>query len=639
MTQALDMSNIHEISESLMRISRLLHEHTHKLEVAVEGTYAGQTGDPRVSLLMDALLVARKADLELGRNSQALKRLTTQQLSTSSGKGNTAATRAVFERERAELQSNITFLKKQRDEQGILADIARTLNSTLEFDEVLRLVMDRVIEFVSAERGFLMLVDQQTQDLEFKIARDKQARTIPESEFMTAGISRGVVKRTITTLEPLVSDDAKLDASLNGHESIMTFGIRSMMCAPLVVRDHCIGAVYVDSRINANLFSQQHLDLLVAFCNQAAIAIDNARLFADLNRAIQQVQDDKQYMDNIFASIANGVVTIDSRGYVTTFNASAGLILQINNSQAIGRHYTEAFASHAHIGVVDLLRNALEHAELHAHGTFVPSSVDNCIIPNRLNGPFSLNLYVSSLRDTQGAHIGAALVIDDRTEIKRSEAETKKIRGIFERYVHPNVVKQLIRDKNALNLGGETKEISVLFADIRGFTRLSESMPPEAVMDMINRYMRIMCEAIWEEEGTITAFLGDAVMAIFNAPLPQEQHALRAVRAAWKMRMAVQGYQQTHPQERFISFGIGVNTGLATVGNIGSQERMQNYTAIGDVVNVASRLQNNVSDNDILLNDTTYQQVYPYVRTGQPFQLSVKNKATPLTVRYLLGPL
>ncbi|WP_169460903.1 adenylate/guanylate cyclase domain-containing protein [Ktedonobacter racemifer] len=633
------MSNIHEISESLMRISRLLHEHTHKLEVAVEGTYAGQTGDPRVSLLMDALLVARKADLELGRNSQALKRLTTQQLSTSSGKGNTAATRAVFERERAELQSNITFLKKQRDEQGILADIARTLNSTLEFDEVLRLVMDRVIEFVSAERGFLMLVDQQTQDLEFKIARDKQARTIPESEFMTAGISRGVVKRTITTLEPLVSDDAKLDASLNGHESIMTFGIRSMMCAPLVVRDHCIGAVYVDSRINANLFSQQHLDLLVAFCNQAAIAIDNARLFADLNRAIQQVQDDKQYMDNIFASIANGVVTIDSRGYVTTFNASAGLILQINNSQAIGRHYTEAFASHAHIGVVDLLRNALEHAELHAHGTFVPSSVDNCIIPNRLNGPFSLNLYVSSLRDTQGAHIGAALVIDDRTEIKRSEAETKKIRGIFERYVHPNVVKQLIRDKNALNLGGETKEISVLFADIRGFTRLSESMPPEAVMDMINRYMRIMCEAIWEEEGTITAFLGDAVMAIFNAPLPQEQHALRAVRAAWKMRMAVQGYQQTHPQERFISFGIGVNTGLATVGNIGSQERMQNYTAIGDVVNVASRLQNNVSDNDILLNDTTYQQVYPYVRTGQPFQLSVKNKATPLTVRYLLGPL
>ncbi|GHO50183.1 adenylate/guanylate cyclase domain-containing protein [Ktedonospora formicarum] len=637
MSQALEMNNLHEISEALMRISRLLHEHTEKLEVAVEGTYASQVSDPRVKLLMDALLISRTADLELGRNSQALKRYTNQPPASGRGKG--AVTRAVFERERAELQTNITILKKQRAEQDLLADIARTLNSTLEFDEVLTLVMDRVIEFVNAERGFLMLVNPRTRELEFTIARDKQARTIPESEFATAGISRGTVNRVISTQEPLLADDAKMDSSLSGQESILAFGIRSIMCVPLVVRNHCIGAVYVDSRVTANLFRQPHLELLMAFCNQAAIAIDNARLFADLNHAMQQVKEDKQYMDNIFASIANGVVTTDSRGLVTTFNAAAGLILHLNNKPAIGKHYTEVFAPLAQLGLIDLLRNALEHADLHANGTFVPSSVENCIIPNRLNGPFSLNIYVSSLRDTQGEPIGAALVIDDRTELKRSEAEIKKIRGIFERYVHPNVVKQLIRDKNALNLGGETKEISVIFADIRGFTRLSETRPPEAVMDMINRYMRIMSEAIWEEEGTITAFLGDAVMAIFNAPLPQEQHALRAVRSAWKMRMAVQEYQQSWPEERFISFGFGVNTGPATVGNIGSQERMQHYTAIGDVVNVASRLQNNVSDNNILINDTTFQQVYPYVRTGQPFPLPVKNKANPLIVRYLLGPL
>ncbi|MBO0784174.1 MAG: adenylate/guanylate cyclase domain-containing protein, partial [Ktedonobacteraceae bacterium] len=145
------------------------------------------------------------------------------------------------------------------------------------------------------------------------------------------------------------------------------------------------------------------------------------------------------------------------------------------------------------------------------------------------------------------------------------------------------------------------------------------------------------CEAIWEEEGSITAFLGDAVMAIFNAPLPQKMHALHAVRAAWKMRLAVLEYQSSRPQEQHITFGLGVNTGLATVGNVGSQGRLQNYTAIGDVVNVASRLQNSVSDNNILLNDSTYMQVYRYVKAGQPFQMSVKNRETPLTVRYLFG--
>ena len=135
----------------------------------------------------------------------------------------------------------------------------------------------------------------------------------------------------------------------------------------------------------------------------------------------------------------------------------------------------------------------------------------------------------------------------------------------------------------------------------------------------------------------MTAFIGDALMAIFNAPLPQRRHALQAIRAAWKMRLAVLDYQQKHPQEVPISFGFGVNTGLATVGNVGSQERLQNYTAIGDVVNVASRLQNQVSDNNILLNETTYVQVCRHVQTGQPFPLSVKNKAAPLTVRYLFG--
>jgi PAS domain S-box-containing protein len=489
--------------------------------------------------------------------------------------------------------------------------------------------MDQVIDFVHAERGFLVLVNANSGEPEFTIARDKEKSAIPECAFDTASISRGTVKRVIKTRVAELSDDAQLDHA--AQESIMSFGIRSMMCAPLVVRDHCIGAVYVDSRVSANLFGPQHRDLLLAFCNQAAIAIDNARLFSDLHKAIQQVREDKQYMDNIFGSIANGVITTDSSGVITAFNDAASNILGLRTEHMLGKLYSEALQPIVHMGLIEMLRYAPFQ---HEHGTIINQAFEGEISGR---GIVNLNFYVSALRNADGAHIGMALVVDDRTELKRAEAHAREVRNIFERFVHPKVVQQLIHDPVALKLGGETKEISVLFADIRGYTRLSERMVPEEVMNLINRYLKIMCEAIWEEEGTITAFLGDAVMAIFNAPLLQKRHALHAVRAAWKMRLAVLDYQHSQPQEERVSFGLGVNTGLATVGNVGSQGRLQNYTAIGDVVNVASRLQSNVSDNNILLNDTTYMQVYRYVNAGQPFQMTVKNREMPLTVRYLFG--
>jgi len=618
---------LRSINEALRRISSTLHEHTRKLEIAVEGTYANSGGDPRVRLLRDSLNISSMAELELGRLTQTLRRFhATLQLDRQAQN----SSNSISERERETLTTSIKALEKQRTDLETLYEIARTLNSTLDFDEVLCVVMDRVIEVVKAERGFLMLINPADGALQFTIARDKEAHTIPANSF-DYNMSRGIVMRVIKTETPVIADDAQTDDVLREHESIMAYNIRSVMCAPLIVRDNCIGAVYVDSRINTNLFGPKHRDLLLTFCNQAAIAIDNARLFADLNKAIEQVRQDKRYMDNIFSSIANGVITTDSSGIITTFNDRAAQILQLDAMAVVGKHYQDAFKERPQVGLAEMLRWALVQ---HEHGTIVPKDVE-CDIPER--GWVNLSLYVSALRDAQGAHIGMTLVLDDRTELKRSQREVKQIRRMFERYVHPSVVEQLIKDPKAVHLGGETKEISVVFADIRGYTRLSETMPPEQVMNLINRYLTIMCEAIWEEEGTLTAFQGDALMAIFNAPLPEKMHALKAVRAAWKMKMAVLAYQRSRPEETLVSFGFGVNTGLATVGNVGSQERLQNYTAIGDAVNIASRLQSSVSDNNILLNETTYMQVYHHVQVGQAFSLDVKNKARPLKVRFLVG--
>jgi adenylate cyclase len=627
-----------------VRISRTLHEHSRKLEVAVEGTYAGEGGDPRVQLLGDSLRICRTADLELGRINQMAQRtlLSLQEQMdrvfqglpvpgfTPPGQISAQAQKArSFEEERDALNTSIINLEQKRDELATLYEIARMLNSTLGFDEVLRLVMDQVIEVVGAERGFLVLLDPATGDLRFEIARDKQARSIDASAF-NFQISRSTVERVVRTRQLIMtSHDAQVE--LSEAESVLMHGIRSIMCAPLIVRDTCIGAVYVDSRIVAGLFLPKQGDLLMAFCRQAAIAIDNARLFADLNLALRKVEEDKQYMDNIFASIANGVITTDSAGVIIKFNDAAGFILNINPLAVVGRPYQEVFSMRPQVGLSELLQTAFRQ---HEHGTVVPHSVD-CEISGR--GPVNLTLHASSLRDAQGNHIGMALVVDDQTDLRAARAKAEEIRRIFGRFVNPNVVKRLIEDPRALHLGGEVKEITVISADVRGFTSLSERLPSEEVMNLLNTYLDIMVKEIWEENGTITGFWGDELLAVFNAPLDQEDHTLRAVRAAWKMRMAVMAHQQSHHQDYPIAFGFGVNTGEAMVGNIGSRELMQNYTVIGDAVNVAARLQKNASDNNVLLNLSTFTRVRNVVNVMMLPRLKVKNKAEPLDVFCLTG--
>src|SRR5579883_1831658 len=371
---------LRSLGESLMRISRMLHEHARRLEIAVEGTYAGESSDPRIQLLSDSLRICRSSDLELGRVNQMAQRSlkilqeqldrSAQALPAVAPQRSQKALASSFEQERNALNTSIINLERRRSELETLYEIARMLNSTLEFDEVLRLVMDQVIQVVGAERGFLVLLDPVTDDLRFEIARDKEARSIDASAF-DFKISRSTVERVVRTRQLIMtSHDAQVE--LRDVESVLMHGIRSIMCAPLIVRDHCIGAVYVDSRIVANLFLPKHGDLLTAFCRQAAIAIDNARLFAELNLALRKVEEDKQYMDNIFASIANGVITTDAQGIITKFNEAAGIILKINPLVVVGRPYQEVFSARPQVGLTELLQQAFRQ---HEHGTIVPREV------------------------------------------------------------------------------------------------------------------------------------------------------------------------------------------------------------------------------------------------------------------------
>ena len=183
------------------------------------------------------------ADLELGRINETFIRITQDWQDQSS------RPRACNSDEWVKLANGSASL--QQDELKTLYEITRALNSTLEFDSVLRLVMDRVIRFVNAERGFLMLINPETGEPEFTIARDKESQPIARGKFTT--ISQNTVKRVIRTGEPVLADDAQSDDS-RANESILAHNIRSIMCAPLIVQDHCIGAVYVDRQLTTTVF-------------------------------------------------------------------------------------------------------------------------------------------------------------------------------------------------------------------------------------------------------------------------------------------------------------------------------------------------------------------------------------------------
>jgi adenylate cyclase len=600
--------DVSAVAVGLVEVAAALHEHARVLEQFVEGSFSTDLADPRTRLLAQTLAIARDADLRLARLGHALRRLTESVQSA---------------------QTNLAALQHERERLSSLYRIAQELNTSLELSEVLGLVMAQLIEVVRAERGFLMLWNAAEGRLEFTCARGADGQPLRQEDFH---ISSGVVSNVWQSQQPLLTVDAQDDERLRSQVSVVTYGIRSVMCAPLRVRGHAVGIVYVDSREQAGLFDMAHLDLLAAFCNQAAIAIDNARLFADLRRRIREISEMKTYMDNIFASIASGVVSADTADTITAFNRAAERIFGISSSEALGRPYQEVLAGVGDAGLVEIVRQAaVEQRETLGHEVTAE-------LPER--GEVHLRLNVSPLRaaENHGPAQGVALVVDDLTELRRSQRQTEEIQRLFGRYVHPAVVHQLLADPSALRLGGETREISIVFADIRGYTGLAERLAPDEVVRLLNAHLNVLIEAIWREGGTPTMFAGDAVMAIFNAPLPQPDHTVRAVRAAWGMREALERYQEAQGAETMpVQYGIGVHTGLAVVGNIGARDRMQNYTAIGDAVNTAQRLQASAAPNQILLSAAAYLEVAPYVQAQELPPVSVKGKMQPLSVYQLDG--
>lgn len=185
----------------------------------------------------------------------------------------------------------------------------------------------------------------------------------------------------------------------------------------------------------------------------------------------------------------------------------------------------------------------------------------------------------------------------------RAAFERRRITNTFQRYVAPEIVRELLKEGDALELGGQQAEIAVLFVDVRGFTPMSELLEPAQVVEILNRYLALISDCILNNHGTLDKFIGDAAMAFWGAPLPQEDFVMKAVRAAMDMAEGSKKLSKELLEQygRTVSFGIGVHVGPAIVGNIGSPRRMD-YTAIGDTVNTSARLEANAPAGTVYIS-------------------------------------
>lgn len=524
--------------------------------------------------------------------------------------------------ERAALQSRLaassTNAERELSKLRTLGRVAETVNSSLEHDVVLRRVLDTAVEVMKAERGFLMIADANGK-LELTTTYGIDRATIEGDDMRP---SQTTVRRVFETGEPIVTTDAQQDPRFNINLSVRALRLRSIICVPLAIKARTIGVVYLDSRLQPGLFSPHDPDLLTAFANQAALAIENARLFDALRAQVVEISRLEQLQARVLASITNGVITVDGRGTIASFNDAATHTFGVEGATMLGK---PARALEALIpGITTLLHDKLlvsEPAEVEAHH------------PTR--GTLVLELRVAPVNLPDGTETqGWAIAVTDLTERRTLERlhaadveQRRAIRDAFARYLAPHVVEQLMRAPGGVALGGERATATILFADIVGFTELADRLDAERVVEILNNFFSAAVQIVFEHDGLLDKFYGDGLMVVFGPPRVRDDDAKRALAVAQALHRAATSIQA---DDKPLQLSIGLATGEVVAGHIGSPKRMD-YTVIGDAANLASRLQSAAPPGRTYVDDRTYTRV----REAPPAEkliAKIRGKADPVTI-------
>lgn len=508
------------------------------------------------------------------------------------------------------------FYRAHADYRRVLSELSRSLVVTPDLKRTLTLLTTELEKALAPEKLLVFLYDDDHLDYFPHGAGSEQARAFTPSDALPVMLREKNAPLWLPTETPLpldLQDEPILECEV---------------FVPLNYEGRLIGFLAVGRRLSGEPYTSDDLDFLSAVADQSALAFENARLFENLRYTLDETREMKNLMDNIFSSIATGVITTDLDRKITLFNRAAEDILGIPLDAAMGKSLHDALPAFRPT-LDDVTTDVIAQGKT-AHGRELFSH-------SQARGNLFLRLSAAPLRDAYLATKGATIVFEDLTETRKVEAEREVIRQTFGRVVTPRVRDRLLADTRNLQLHGTRKTVTILFADLSSFTSFSEKTSSETVFKLLNSYLDIAAQAILENEGTLDKFMGDAVMAMWNSPDPQPDHALRACHAAMEIiQRSLDAHSRFSSPEHQLIFRVGITTGQAIVGNVGTRE-LFNYTAIGDTVNLAQRLQSSAQPGQIYIQKATYDIVKDHVNAEILEPLTVKGREQPVEVYLLKG--
>ena len=475
-----------------------------------------------------------------------------------------------------------------------LAEMSTRITNSLDVDTVLQETMELVIVLTQAERGYIILKNPDSGEMEFRVSSEGGLLGRAMSTGEKPQISMSIVNQVLESGEPLLADNAFQDETLASSQSIMDFVLRSVLCVPLQYKGQNTGVVYVDNRLVAGIFTERELKLMLGFANTAAVAIANASMYSHAEQILAEITRVKELMDNIFSSVGSGIIAIDANDRVHTFNRAAGEILDVAPDAAVGNEVKQLMTNTARQLAEQLARVKADDADR--------SLELSAELPGR--GQVALALSLSPLKDSNDMTHGVTLVMDDVTHLHEHETTISAMKRILPE----GMVDQINLIAN-IEMGGMRRPVTCLFANVRPWATLPDVTASEKLR-ILNQYQAVATACIHECEGIIDKYMGNEVMALFNTQLnPQQNHARQALECGLMMRdRFVDLYQQMgiDPQPHY--YIIGMYTGVATLGNVGSFQRRE-FTALGHSINTAKRVQENAARGSVTIVQETFEHI------------------------------
>ncbi len=537
-------------------------------------------------------------------------------------------------------RSFIRAMQQQRAATALMKATQSLSQSSLNLEDTLKRVMDEAKTLMSADRATLWLLDREKQQLWTKIPIQGELTE------MRIAMGEGFAGMVAMTGEPLlIPFDLYNDPY--AHTAIETdnktrYRTCSLLCMPVFnVDQELIGVTQLVNKQRQGdypdydpadypqvpdcwraSFNRTDQEFMEIFNIQAGVALQNAKLF-------ETVKQQEQMQRDILRSLSNGVISTNKTGHIVAANESA--------KKMLGLSETEPLEGRPLISIVKLETGDFSRwfrASLSGKKDmqYYP---DQTLQPLDGKEQHSINLSINNISDAKDSTqvSGALVVMEDISDAKR-------LKSTMYRYMTQELAEQLLENPDAAKMGGDRKDVTVLFSDIRSYTSLTETLDAEEVVVMLNQYFETMVDAVFTHKGTLDKYIGDAIMAVFGSPLPLQDHEWMALQTAVEMRHRLAAFNQNRVSlgKVPIAIGIGINSDSVISGNIGSSKRME-FTAIGDGVNLGSRLESasKIYGTDIVISENTFRPCADRVWARELDYIKVKGKNRPVAIYELVG--